>query len=158
MAGYMDSKARAEDNLSSAWTLVIVGVVGLIVLALGFFGVLPLPIYGGGKYLFYGVLSLLCVIFIFAGVISFKKVKVYSSEATTEEAQKKQIIDWCNENQIAEKINNAIAVEIADMPEEEAYFRRAEMLKHVVFAQFQDMGISFLSHVADEIYDSLFED
>ena len=31
MAGYKDSEARAEDNLSSAWTLVIVGGIGLIV-------------------------------------------------------------------------------------------------------------------------------
>lgn len=158
MAGYKDSEARAEDNLSSAWTLILVGGIGLIVLALGFFGIIPIPISGGGKYLFYGVLAVLCGVFVFAGIISFKKVKVYTAEASTEKSQKQQIIDWCNENQIADKINDAIAVEIADMPEEEAYFRRAEMLKHVIFAQFQNMGITFLSNVADEIYDSLFED
>lgn len=158
MAGYKDSEARAEDNLSSAWTLVIVGGIGLVVLALGFLGIIPIPIYGGGKYLFYGVMAALCIIFIFAGIVSFKKVKVYSAEASTEKSQKQQIIDWCVENEIATKINDAIAVEIADMPEEEAYFRRAEMLKHVVFAQFKDMGFEFLGHVADEIYDSLFEE
>ena len=158
MAGYKDSEARAEDNLSSAWTLVIVGGVGLVVLALGIFGIIPIPIYGGGKYLFYGVMAVLCGVFVFSGIVSFKKVKVYSAEASTEKSQKQQIIDWCNENEIADKINNAIAVEIADMPEEEAYFRRAEMLRHVVFAQFQSMGYEFLGNVADEIYDSLFED
>jgi hypothetical protein len=34
MAGYVDSEARAEDNFSSAWTLVIVGVVGLVLMIL----------------------------------------------------------------------------------------------------------------------------
>lgn len=158
MAGYKDSEARAEDNLSSAWTLLIVGGVGLIVLILGFFGIIPIPIYGGGKYLFYGVMAVLCGVFVFAGIISFKKVKVYSAEASTEKTQKQQIVDWCHENQIAEKINNAIAIEMGEMPEEELYFRRFEMLRQVICKQFQDMGVAFLSHVTDEIYDSLFEE
>lgn len=158
MTGYVDSEARAEDNLSSAWTLLLVGGIGLIVLTLGFFGVIPIPISGGGKYLFYGVLGLLCVIFLYAGVVSYKKVKVYTAEASTEKTQKQQIVDWCNENDIAEKINDAIANEIFDMPQEEVYFKRSEKLKQVIYVQFQDMGYAFLEHVADEIYDSLFED
>ena len=75
MAGYKDSEARAEDNLSSAWTLVIVGGIGLVVLVLGFLGIIPIPIYGGGKYLFYGVMAALCIIFIFAGIVFENNLK-----------------------------------------------------------------------------------
>ena len=44
MAGYVDSEARAEDNLSSAWTLVIVGGIGLVVLVLGFLGTICITV------------------------------------------------------------------------------------------------------------------
>ena len=68
------------------------------------------------------------------------------------------MIDWCKENEIAEKINMAIENEFPDLPEEEVYFKRYEGLKFFVFKNFESMSVPFLEHVIDEIYDSLFED
>lgn len=158
MAGYVDSKARAEDNFSSAWTLIIVGIVGLVFMILVFAGVVPFPVYGPGKYLIEGVLTLFCIVFIYAGIVSFKKGKSYSSEASAEDAQKQRIIDFCKEKDIATKINESIGEQANVMPQEELYFKRAEMLKAAVFTTFKDMGIEYLDHITDELYDSLFED
>ena len=158
MAGYVDSKARAEDNFSSAWTLIIVGIIGLVFMILVFAGVVPFPVYGPGKYLIEGVLTLFCVIFIYAGIVSFKKGKSYSSEASAEDAQKQRVIDWCKENDIANRINEALGEQMNVMPQEELYFQRSEMLKRSVFVQFRDMGIEYLDHSTDELYDSLFDD
>lgn len=156
--GYVDSEARAEDNFSSAWTLILVGVVGLILMILVFAGVIPFPVYGAGKYLIEGVLTLFCVVFVVTGIISFKKGKTYSTEASAEKAQKQRIIDFCKENEIAAKINDAIGEMINTMTQEELYFKRSEMLKSAVFTNFKDMGIEYLDHITDELYDSLFED
>ncbi len=159
MAKYVDSESRAEDNYSSAWTLTIVGIIGTILMVLVFAGVIPFPVKGLGKYLVQAVLSLFCVVFLFSGILSFKKGKTYSKEASTENAQKKRIIDWCNEVQIALKIDEAIGeYTVGEIPQEELYFQRSGMLKKAVFAQFQDMGFEYLDHITDEIYDSLFED
>ena len=38
----MNSGAKAEENRSSAWVLLIVGALGILVMALGITGVLPL--------------------------------------------------------------------------------------------------------------------
>lgn len=158
MANYMDSEARAEDNRSSAWTLLIVGGVGLVVLVLGFLGIIPLPIGGSTKFMFYGVLGVLFIVFFISGIISFKKVKVYKTAASTEKSNKQQIIDWLKENEFAEKITDAATKETDELPEEELYFKRFDMLKMVVFRQFQDMGLQFLDGIMDELYDTLFED
>ena len=83
MAKYMDSAERAEENRSSAWTLFIVGGVGLVILVLGFFGIIPFPISGFSKYMFYGVMAVLFIIFLVAGIISMKKSKVYTEAAAT---------------------------------------------------------------------------
>lgn len=159
MAKYVDSEARAEDNLSSAWTLIIIGIIGSGLMALIFLGVIPFPVYGLGKYLIQGVLTLFCVVFVFCGILSFKKAKSYSKEASAENVQKKRIVDWCNEVQIALKIDEAIGeYTVGELPQEELYFQRSGMLKKAVFAQFQDMGFEYLDHITDEIYDSLFEE
>ena len=49
---YMNSGAKAEENRSSAWVLLIVGALGILVMALGITGVLPFNI--GNPYMFYG--------------------------------------------------------------------------------------------------------
>lgn len=158
MAKYMDSAERAEDNRSSAWTLLLVGGIGLVVLVLGFFGIIPLPISGFSKYMFTGVMSVLFIVFIISGFISMKKSKVYSAEANVEKDKKQQIIAWCEENQIAQKINESLSNEAQDISEEEMYFKRAERLRFLVCNEFQSMSIEFLNDVVDDIYDSLFED
>jgi len=158
MANYVDSAERAEENRSSAWTLLLVGGVGLIVIVLNLLNIIHLPIYGFTKYMVSGLLGALCVIFVVAGIISIKKTKTYSSAATVEKDNKDKIIDWCKENEIAVKINMAIENEFPDLPEEEVYFKRYEGLKFFVFKNFQSMSLPFLEHVIDEIYDSLFED
>ncbi len=157
MARYMDSAERAEDNRSSAWTLLLVGSIGVVVLILGFFGIIPFPIRGFSRYMFFGVMMVLCVIFIISGVISLKKSKVYSAAAETEKDNKQMIVDWCIENEVAQKIDDSLLNE-GEMSVEEQYFKRSERLKHVVFSQFQSMSIEFLSDVVDDIYDSLFEE
>ena len=158
MAKYMDSAERAEDNRSSAWTLLLVGGIGLVVLVLGFFGIIPLPISGFSKYMFTGVMAVLFVVFIVSGFISLKKSKVYSAEANVEKNKKQQIISWCEENQVAQKINESLLNEAQDISEEELYFKRAERLRFMVCNEFQSMSIEFLNDVVDDIYDSLFED
>ncbi len=158
MAGYVDSEERAQENRSSAWTLLIVGGVGLVVIVLSLLNVIQLPLSGFNKVMVCGVLGILCVIFVASGFISIKKSKTYTESATMEKDNEKQIIAWCKENEIANKIDETIANQFPDLPEEEVYFRRYEGLRYYVFKNFQSMSLPFLEHVVDEIYDSLFEE
>ena len=158
MANYVDSAERAEENRSSAWTLLFIGGIGLAVIILNLLNVIHLPFEGFTKYMFSGLLGALCLIFVVAGFISIKKSKTYTSAASIEKDNKKKIIDWCKENEIATKINMAIQNEFPDLPEEEVYFKRYEGLKFFVFKNFESMSVPFLDHVIDEIYDSLFEE
>jgi len=158
LANYMDSAERAEENRSSAWVLLLVGGIGLIIIILNLCNVIQLPIYGFTKYMFSGLMGALCIIFLIAGFVSIKKSKTYTNAATVEKDNKSKIIEWCKDNEVAAKINMAIENEFPNLPEEEIYFKRYEGLKFFVFKNFDSMSVPFLEHVIDEIYDSLFED
>ena len=158
MSNFVDSAERAEENRSSAWTLTLVGGIGLIVLVLNLLNVIHLPIYGFSKYMVSGLMGALFIIFIIAGIISIKKTKTYSNAASVEKDNKAKIIEWCKENEIASKIDMAIENQFPDLPEEEVYFKRYEGLKFFVVKNFESMSLPFLEHVIDEIYDSLFEE
>ncbi len=43
---YEDNAAKAEENKSSAYTLLGVGILGLVVVVLGMLGVLPIRLTG----------------------------------------------------------------------------------------------------------------
>lgn len=158
MSNFVDSAERAEENRSSAWTLTLVGGIGLIVIILNLLNVIHLPFSGFNKYMVSGLMGALFIIFIIAGIISVKKTKTYSKAANVEKDNKSKIIEWCKENDIANQIDMAIENQFPDLPVEELYFRRYEGLKFYVFKNFESMSLPFLEHVIDEIYDSLFED
>ena len=91
MSNFVDSAERAEENRSSAWTLTLVGGIGLIVIVLNLLNVIHLPIYGFSKYMVSGLMGALFIIFIIAGIISIKKTKTYSTAASVEKDNKAKI-------------------------------------------------------------------
>ncbi len=151
---YQSSAEVASDNRSSAWLLLIVGVVGLIVLVLGFFGVLPLNFKS--QFLFYGVLAALFVFFIAAGFVSLKNAKVFDKRAETENSLKNTLVEWVKENLNAAEIDKMAGV-TANMPEELAYFRRYDCIKFKLNRQFVNLDQSFLDKFIDEfVYDAVY--
>jgi len=158
MAKYMNSAERAEENRSSAWTLLVVGGVGLIIIVLGAFGVIPLPMRGFSKMMTLGVLGALCVIFVIMGIVSFKKSKVYASQAAVEGDREANVIAWFEENYPAEKIDEMLGGELYDLSIEELYFKRFSVIKQLLYFNFKDAGIEFQDHMADEVYEAFFGD
>ena len=59
---YLNSAQKAEDNRSSAWTLLLIGGIGIIIMILGILDLLPFQV--GNPYLFYGVMSAIFILFI----------------------------------------------------------------------------------------------
>ena len=155
---YMNSAERAEDNRSSAWTLLIVGGVGLLVIILGALGIIPLPMRGFSKTLSMVVLGGLCVLFVVMGVVSFKKSKVYAEQAAKEGDRESKIFDWFEENCPAERIDEMLGEQLFDIPEEEKYLKRYAVVRQILYQNFPETGAEFMEHMADEVYEKLFGD
>ena len=153
---YQNKKDKAEDFKSSAYTLITVGVVGLICLVLIELHIIPVTLYAPGKYITYGVMGALFVIFIISGVRSFASAKKYANEAADEDSNTKAIMDFALNNLTKEKI-----IELANinesLPEEMKYFKYSEIIKNSVVQQFGEQDLSFLESICDEIYGKIFE-
>lgn len=151
---YQDSSELASDNRSSAWLLLVIGGVGLVVLGLGVAGVIPMNFTR--QPLFYGVLAVLFIIFIVAGIVSMKNAKVFDKKAESESSLKNTLVEWCKENLHAEEIDKAIGAN-ANTPEEMLYFRRYDCIKFRLNHQFVNLDQSFLDQFIDEyVYDAVF--
>lgn len=155
---YRDSSTSAEDNKSSGWILLIVGVAGLIFVVLGMTGVIPIKFTN--PYLFYGVLIAIFLLFTVMGVVSMFNAKKFESSAKNEKSIKQSLIEWSLENLSAEDIDNKANLNgfsLEEMPIEEKYFRRAAVIRVLLNAQFINLDQGLLDSVIDnDIYDKVF--
>lgn len=154
---YQDKKAKAEDYKSSAYTLLLVGVVGLVALILMISGALPFRFAGASRYITYGVMGVLFVIFIMLGFSSFKSSKKYAKEATDEDELTRRVKAWVEEQLTAESIKNRVWFE-GGTSDEEKYFQYFEIIKTAVTQEFGSLNASYLDALCEELYAELFEE
>ena len=122
---YENSAAKAEDNKSSAYTLLLVGILGMLVVILGIAGVLPIHLSGTSKYMTYGIMSALFILFIVMGVTSMKSYRLFAKKAESENSLKDTIEKWSLENLSAGKLDEKLSEgQDSDVTEEEKYFKR----------------------------------
>ncbi len=99
MPQYQSSEAKAEDNKSSAYTLLAVGGVGFLAVLLIFFNVIPVYRNAGiTKYLVCGVMGAMFVLFIVFGFVSMRDSKLLLVKAKSENSLRSEIARWCQEN------------------------------------------------------------
>lgn len=155
---YHDSSEKAEENRSSAWMLLMIGGIGLVIMLLGIFGVLPLRL--GNPYLFYGVMSAVFILFLVMGVVSMKNAKLFAKEAESENTLRDAMTKWYRENLTAEEIDSTIITEDEspdEVGEEILYFRRIQQIKDMLNHQFMNLDQVFLEHfIDDEVYEYVF--
>ena len=151
---YQDSSQRADDNRSSGWMLLILGILGLVLAVLGIMEVLPLRL--GNPYLSYGVMIAIFLLFSVAGAISIKNASFFAKKAESENSLRSIMLDWCKENLRADGIDSQACSE--DMPEEVRYFNRTEYIKERLNHQFVNLDQDFLDKfVDDHVYGMIFE-
>ena len=152
--GYRNKSEQAAENRSSAWTLLIVGGLGMVALVLLLTGVLPLQLQGSNRYMIGGIMGAMFVIFIVMGFGSLKNSRQYAREADSENSLKSTMEKWCRENLEGDRVDASLQLSTA--PEEEWYFRRVALLKAVLNRQFVNLDQDFLDHFVDDMYDTIF--
>ncbi len=153
---YINSGAKAEENRSSAWVLLVVGILGMAVMILGITGVLPLNI--GNPYMFYGVMSAVFILFIVMGVVSMRNAKIFEKKAESENSLVDTLLSWSEENLTAEKIDEQIE-NANDTPAEALYYKRFEVIRSQMNHQFMNLDQQMLENLIDtKIYEQIFPD
>lgn len=153
---YQNSAQKAEDNKSSAYTLLCIGAIGLIAVILVMLDVIPLYQNAGvAKYFVCGVMGALFLIFLVLGVISMKNFKTLSADAESEKSLVESMRKWCEENLDPEQIDEGLFEE-EELSEEQKYFMRTDKMKQMIEGKFMNLEEAFLDHFIDEYYQGIF--
>ncbi|MCR5102608.1 MAG: hypothetical protein K6B41_14775 [Butyrivibrio sp.] len=107
MAAYRSNAERAEDNNSSGYMLVIVGIIGIVCMVFIFINN-PFNMALFNKCLTCGVMGALFVLFTVMGFLSLRSAKFFREKANEDNTLLKEITKWCEENLDAEKIDDGM--------------------------------------------------
>ena len=150
----MTLNEKAKDLRSSGYALTICGGAGLIVMILIFSGVIPLSLEGVFGLVTKVVMSFLFVLFLLAGIHSFRRSKSVSQDAVRETEKKKEIKKWFRESFDAKAIDDLIDTELED---NDLYFERTDLIKDKICERFMDIEDALMSELTEELYSELFE-
>lgn len=152
---YVNNEEKAEENRSSAFTLLFVGGVGLVFIVLLFFDVISFRLTLISKYMISGVMGVLFILFIVMGIVSMRNSKILKMKACKENNLTQEIKKWCGENFSKEKIDDALNME--QQSEELQYFQRVDHMKQLIQKQFMNLDEAYLDRLIEEMYSEIFE-
>lgn len=150
---YTNNAEKAAENKSSAYSFLLVGVLGCIFVALSWFGILPFSFGGAGNWFSHGVMLIFFIAFLIVGIVSAKNVGKYNRLAS-EEKESKSAFEAYLETQFTEEILSGIEAET----EEEAYFARMQYMRNKVREDLgeKELDPSFVESILDAYYDKVF--
>ena len=151
---YIESSKKAQDFKSGAFSLLIVGGLGIVLILLILFGIIPVRMNLFSKYLVLGVMGALFLIFIIMGILSMKSYKKFEIKASEEDNLTKKLVAWCTENLNKECIDEEL--ELDSESEEVKYFQRSERMKEIISEKFMNLDAAFLDSFVDDIYPEVF--
>lgn len=151
---YESSAEKYSDNLSSAITFLICGILGLAVLLLDDFHVIRLFNTSGAFFILSNiVLGGLFLVFIVIGLKSLKYSKTIKSQVALENEEKQQIQEWLQQHITKEMIEASCN---QDIPEEMKYFSRSEYLQNAIKAEFTGLDDGIIESACDHYIEELF--
>ena len=146
---------KYEDIKSSAATMLIVGGVGLVLMALIIAKVIVLPISAETSWLFYSVMGGVFIIFVIAGIVSFMHAKQVKIEAAEEDKLIDSINTWANDNLKITDLDQGLDL---SQPDEILFFSRAERIKKALMMEFENADEPLIDELIEQIFHTLYEE
>lgn len=155
---FVKSKDRAQEYKSSAYALIIVGVGGLIFLALCLFGVIGLAIGESVKSVAFFVMLFMFLAFIFLGVRSFVAARAIGALVDDEDSLTTNIELYFRSNYTKEKIDElALSEEDIELEEELKYFKRIGVIRDILTKEFGELEESYIDNQVEQIFGFLYD-
>lgn len=151
---YVKLSDKYNDIISSAATMMIVGIIGILFIILVLAKIIPLPLNPETSWLFYSVMGGIFIIFTISGIVSFLHAKQVKIDADAEDQLIDAILSWADDTLTAEYLNQGLDL---TQPDELLYFGRADKIKDALMHQFEEADEALIYELTEQIYQKVFE-
>lgn len=151
---YVSAESKYKDNLDSAISLLIVGILGIAVIVLINLNVINLNLQSTTKLLMTVSMGLLFLMFVIFGIKSIITSKKFKSNISTEANTLEEIRTYLIENIDIKNVDSNLDIS-DDTTDEELYIYRTNYMTELLVSQFPDANESFINEIIDTTYDEL---
>lgn len=155
MKVYVSKESKKEETKSTAYSFLLVSVIGFIALILFATGALPVHVADYMKIMLCIVMGVMLLIFFVIGIVSLRQLKTLGTQAEKENDLSSEIISWFTSTYSAEDIDESMDEKVFD---QDLYFKRYEIMTRFLSKQYPDLEETFLDHLVEELYGNLFEE
>lgn len=145
---------KYQDITSSASTMLLVGIIGILFMILVLADIIPLPLNSSTAWLFDSVTGGIFIIFIISGIISFMHAKQVKIDADEEDKLIEELLTWADINISKEMLDEGLDL---TQPEELLYFNRADKIKDKLMHQFENADEALIYEYTEQIYQNIYE-
>ena len=154
MKVYVSKESKKEETKSTAYSFLLVSILGFVLLLLFVLGVFPIHVANYMKILLCIVMGTMLVIFFFIGISSLCQLKSLELQAKEEHAKSDEILNWFRSSYGPDDIDGSYDTEESDA---NLYFKRYEIMSGLLQKQYPDLEETFLDHLTERLYADFFE-
>ncbi len=156
---YEKASQKAVNYRSGAFSLLLVGILGLIFLILIMLGVININIFGAARMISGVVMTLMFLIFVAVGVKSLDDARKYEAMADKEDKDIEDIHTWFMSNYSRDSIDSAVFWSgDEDRGLEQDYFKRYQYIKQEIEDRFTEISADLKEKMIEDLYNELYED
>lgn len=153
---YVEMGTKYEDMKSTAYSFILVGAAGMILLVLLFTGIIPLQFAAYMKSIMGVVMGILFFIFLVIGIRSFTQLGSLKMQVKQEMEQTDAARTWFFESFCAEDVDTSAGLTSREDEIQQKYFKRSRFMKQALAEQFPSYTDAFLDYLTEQFYEELF--
>lgn len=154
VSSFVKLSDKYNDIISSASTMLIVGIIGILFMILLLTDIIPLPLNTSTAWLFDSVMGGIFIIFIISGIVSFMHAKQVKIDADEEDKLIDELLSWADVNITKDMLDEGLDL---TQPEELLYFSRADKIKDKLMHQFENADEALIYEYTEQIYQNIYE-
>ena len=149
MSTHRSAKDMQSETKSSAWTFLLVGSGGFLIITLALIGFIKLPF----SIFSLAIMEIMFFIFLIVAGLSFKKAISMLDDISKESTLEEKISDWAKENLTPE----SLTVDLDENTNNEMkYFMVTELMRERMMLAFPELDDAYAEELAEHYYNELF--
>ena len=149
MSTHRSAKDMKSETKSSAWTFLLVGSGGFLIITLALIGFIKLPF----SIFSLAIMEIMFFIFLIVAGLSFKKAISMLDDISKESTLEEKISDWAKENLTPE----SLTVDLDENTTSEMkYFMVTELMRERMMLAFPELDDAYAEELAEHYYNELF--
>ena len=149
MSTHRSAKDMQSETKSSAWTFLLVGSGGFLIITLALIGFIKLPF----SIFSLAIMEIMFFIFLIVAGLSFKKEISMLDDISKESTLEEKISDWAKENLTPE----SLTVDLDENTTNEMkYFMVTELMRERMMLAFPELDDAYAEELAEHYYNELF--